>query len=123
MLEYLDKLQKEDMESLLKKRETQRNLMKDVAQANEVSVILGLVHLASFSLLFALMHPSYPYPLHFSILVQKRIFVEVVVGMLQYFQQPPFLYISMDTIESSKNPLLDFSLLFSLNCSIVSYCS
>lgn len=52
-MEYLDKLQKEDMESLLKKRETQRNLMTDVAQANEVIVILGLVLPALFSLSFA----------------------------------------------------------------------
>ena len=36
MLEYLEKLQKEDMESLIKKRETQHNVMKDVAVANEV---------------------------------------------------------------------------------------
>lgn len=36
MLEYLEKLQKEDMENLIKKRETQRNVMKDVAIANEV---------------------------------------------------------------------------------------
>ena len=36
MLKYLDKLQKEDMEDLIKKRETQRSLMKEVAKANEV---------------------------------------------------------------------------------------
>ena len=36
MLQYLDKLQKEDMENLIKKREVQRNLMVDVAKANEV---------------------------------------------------------------------------------------
>lgn len=36
MLQYLDKLQREDMEDLIKKRETQRALMKDVAKANEV---------------------------------------------------------------------------------------
>lgn len=35
MLQYLDKLQKEDMENLVKKREVQRALMKDVAKANE----------------------------------------------------------------------------------------
>ena len=36
MLQYLDKLQKEDMENLIKKHEFQRSLMKDVAKANEV---------------------------------------------------------------------------------------
>ena len=36
MLQYLDKLQKEDMENLIKKHEVQRSLMKDVAKANEV---------------------------------------------------------------------------------------
>lgn len=36
MLQYLDKLQKEDMENLIKKHELQRSLMKDVAKANEV---------------------------------------------------------------------------------------
>ena len=37
MLQYLDKLQKEDMENLIKKREVQRNLMVEyVAKANEV---------------------------------------------------------------------------------------
>ncbi len=36
MLEYLDKLQKEDMEQLIKKRQTQRAVMKDVALANDV---------------------------------------------------------------------------------------
>ena len=39
MLQYLDKLQKEDMENLVKKREIQRALMKDVAKANEVSFL------------------------------------------------------------------------------------
>ena len=39
MLQYLDKLQKEDMENLVKKREMQRGLMKDVAKANEVCSI------------------------------------------------------------------------------------
>ena len=39
MLQYLDKLQKEDMENLIKKREMQRGLMKDVAKANEVCSI------------------------------------------------------------------------------------
>ena len=37
MLQYLDKLQQEDMENLIKKREIQRDLMVDVAKANEVS--------------------------------------------------------------------------------------
>ena len=36
MLEYLEKLQEEDRDNLVKKRETQRNIMKDVAIANEV---------------------------------------------------------------------------------------
>jgi len=35
MLEYLEKLQEEDRDNLVKKRETQRNVMKDVAIANE----------------------------------------------------------------------------------------
>ena len=35
---YLDRLQKEDMENLVKKRETEVSLMKDVAKANEVSL-------------------------------------------------------------------------------------
>ncbi|XP_065056282.1 cilia- and flagella-associated protein 45-like [Rhopilema esculentum] len=35
MLEYLDKLQTEDMENLIKKREMQHNVMKDVAKANK----------------------------------------------------------------------------------------
>ena len=35
-VQYLDQLQKEDMENLIKKREVQRNLMIDVAKANEV---------------------------------------------------------------------------------------
>lgn len=42
MLQYLDKLQKEDMENLIKKREMQRGLMKDVAKANEVCSIPSL---------------------------------------------------------------------------------
>ena len=42
MLQYLDKLQKEDMENLVKKREMQRGLMKDVAKANEVCSIPSL---------------------------------------------------------------------------------
>lgn len=40
MLQYLDKLQKEDMENLIKKHELQRSLMKDVAKANEEMKIL-----------------------------------------------------------------------------------
>ena len=35
MLQYLDKLQREDMESLQRKREVQLKLMVDVAKANE----------------------------------------------------------------------------------------
>ncbi|XP_031566387.1 cilia- and flagella-associated protein 45-like [Actinia tenebrosa] len=35
MLQYLDKLQVEDMENLIKKKEVQKSLMKDVAKANE----------------------------------------------------------------------------------------
>ena len=38
MLKYLEKLQQEDMENLIKKRETQKALMVDVAKANEVSI-------------------------------------------------------------------------------------
>jgi len=38
MLQYLEKLQQEDMENLIKKRETQKALMVDVAKANEVSI-------------------------------------------------------------------------------------
>ena len=38
MLNYLDKLQQEDMELLIKKRETQKQIMKDVAKANDVSL-------------------------------------------------------------------------------------
>ena len=37
MLQYLDKLQVEDMENLIKKKEVQKSLMKEVAKANEVS--------------------------------------------------------------------------------------
>ena len=40
MLQYLDKLQQEDMENLIKKREIQRDLMVDVAKANEVSHVV-----------------------------------------------------------------------------------
>lgn len=37
MLQYLDKLQLEDMDNLIQKKEVQKQLMKDVAKANEVS--------------------------------------------------------------------------------------
>ena len=37
MLHYLEKLQEEDMAQLQKKRETQRNLMEEVAKCNDVS--------------------------------------------------------------------------------------
>jgi hypothetical protein len=37
MLQYLDKLQVEDMEDLIKKKEVQKTLMVDVAKANVVS--------------------------------------------------------------------------------------
>ena len=37
MLQYLDKLQAEDLENLIKKKEIQRALMKEVAKANEVT--------------------------------------------------------------------------------------
>lgn len=37
-MQYLEKLQQEDMENLIKKRETQKALMVDVAKANEVSI-------------------------------------------------------------------------------------
>lgn len=40
MLQYLEKLQQEDMENLIKKRETQRALMVDVAKANEEIALL-----------------------------------------------------------------------------------
>ena len=36
MLQYLDQLQMEDMNELIKKREVQKNIMQDVARANEV---------------------------------------------------------------------------------------
>lgn len=35
MLQYLEKLKQEDMDALIKKRETQKNILKDVARANE----------------------------------------------------------------------------------------
>ena len=38
MLQYLEKLQQEDMENLIQKREFQKALMVDVAKANEVSI-------------------------------------------------------------------------------------
>ena len=36
MLQYLEKLQQEDLDELIKKRETQKQLMEDVNKANEV---------------------------------------------------------------------------------------
>ena len=36
MLQYLEKLQQEDLDELIKKRETQRQLMEDVNKANNV---------------------------------------------------------------------------------------
>ena len=36
MLQYLEKLQQEDLDELIKKRETQRQLMEDVNKANDV---------------------------------------------------------------------------------------
>ena len=36
MLQYLEKLQQEDLNELIKKRETQRQLMEDVNKANDV---------------------------------------------------------------------------------------
>lgn len=39
MLQYLEKLQQEDLENLIKKRETQKQLMQDVSKANAVSAI------------------------------------------------------------------------------------
>ena len=38
MLKYLERLQEEDMENLQKKRHTQKLLMEEVAQCNEVSL-------------------------------------------------------------------------------------
>ena len=92
MLEYLDKLQKEDMESLLKKRETQRNLMKDVAQANEVSVISGLVHPASFSLLFALDSSKLSVPVYIAPFWYKNGFVKFIVECCSIFKNLPFVH-------------------------------
>ena len=40
MLQYLEKLQQEDLDELIKKRETQRQLMEDVNKANNVRDIL-----------------------------------------------------------------------------------
>lgn len=37
MLKYLERLQEEDMENLQKKRQSQKQLMEEVAQCNEVS--------------------------------------------------------------------------------------
>ena len=42
MLQYLEKLQQEDLEILIKKREVQQQLMEDVSKANEVSTVLQL---------------------------------------------------------------------------------
>ena len=39
MLQYLEKLQQEDLDELIKKRETQKQLMEDVNKANNVSII------------------------------------------------------------------------------------
>ena len=36
MLQYLEKLQQEDLEDLIKKRDTQKQLMEDVSTANDV---------------------------------------------------------------------------------------
>ena len=38
MLKYLERLQEEDMENLQKKRQSQKQLMEEVAQCNEVHV-------------------------------------------------------------------------------------
>ena len=38
MLHYLERLQEEDMGQLQRKRETQNNLMEEVAKCNEVSL-------------------------------------------------------------------------------------
>jgi len=39
MLKYLDKLKQEDMDALVKKRETQKSILKEVGRANEVNNI------------------------------------------------------------------------------------
>ena len=40
MLQYLDKLKQEDMDALIKKRETQKSILKEVGRANEVNYLL-----------------------------------------------------------------------------------
>lgn len=39
MLQYLERLQVEDLESMQKKKETQKKLMEEVSKCNEVCVI------------------------------------------------------------------------------------
>ena len=39
MLQYLEKLQQEDLEDLIKIRDTQKQLMEDVSTANDVSAM------------------------------------------------------------------------------------
>ena len=41
MLKYLERLQEEDMENLHKKRQSQKQLMEEVAQSNEVGLERG----------------------------------------------------------------------------------
>lgn len=38
MLQYLEKLKQEDMDALIKKRDNQKAILKDVARANDVCV-------------------------------------------------------------------------------------
>jgi hypothetical protein len=42
MLQYLEKLQQEDLDELIKKRETQKQLMEDVSKANNVRITTTL---------------------------------------------------------------------------------
>ena len=46
MLQYLEKLKQEDMDALIKKRETQKTILKDVARANDVRYLNPFNHSA-----------------------------------------------------------------------------
>ena len=43
MLQYLEKLKHEDMDTLIKKRDNQKAILKDVARANDVSTSVVMV--------------------------------------------------------------------------------
>lgn len=55
MLQYLEKLQQEDLEELIRKRETQKQLMQDVNKANDVRESNNIL---------ILHHPEQNIPLH-----------------------------------------------------------